>query len=164
MAIGKFHGVMMPTTPTGSRVSSTSMPGRVEGSFSPASRSVSPEKKSKICAARSTSPTASGSVLPSSRASSLPSSSLRVDDLVRDLLQDVMALLDAGARPCRERRASGCDGLFGLLARGARITADDVAGVGGIDVLGDVGAVDPAAGDEVLMDSHEFRWFPADMD
>ena len=77
MAIGKFHGVMMPTTPTGSRVSSTSMPGRVDGSFSPDSRSVSPEKKSKICAARSTSPTASGSVLPSSRASSLPSSSLR---------------------------------------------------------------------------------------
>ena len=47
------------------------------GSFSPASRSVSPEKKSKICAARITSPTASGSVLPSSRASRRPRSSLR---------------------------------------------------------------------------------------
>ncbi len=75
--MGKFHGVMMPTTPTGSRVTSTSMPGRVEASLSPASRKVSPAKKPKICAARSTSPVASGSVLPSSRAKSRPSSSLR---------------------------------------------------------------------------------------
>ena len=38
MAIGKFHGVMMPTTPTGSRVIVTSMPGRTLGTVSPASR------------------------------------------------------------------------------------------------------------------------------
>ena len=37
IAIGKFHGVISPTTPSGSRVTSTSTPGRTDGSFSPAS-------------------------------------------------------------------------------------------------------------------------------
>ena len=32
MAIGKFQGVMTLTTPTGSRVTVTSMPGRTESS------------------------------------------------------------------------------------------------------------------------------------
>ena len=35
IAIGKFHGVISPTTPIGSRVISTSTPGRTDGSFSP---------------------------------------------------------------------------------------------------------------------------------
>ena len=77
MAIGKFHGVMIPTTPSGSRVTSTSMPGRTEAIFSPARRRHSPAKNRKICPARAVSPTASGIVLPSSRDSSRPSSSLR---------------------------------------------------------------------------------------
>ena len=47
IASGKFHGVMMPTTPTGSRVISTLMPGRTEGSTSPAWRTTSPAKKRK---------------------------------------------------------------------------------------------------------------------
>ncbi len=77
MAIGKFHGVMMPTTPIGSRVISTPTPGRTDGSVSPESRSASPAKNSKICPARVTSPMPSASVLPSSRDRSMPSSSLR---------------------------------------------------------------------------------------
>src|SRR5579864_3088860 len=77
MAIGKFQGVIRPTTPTGSRVTSTSTPGRTEGSFSPGGRRHSPEKNRKICAARTVSATPSASVLPSSRASRRPSSSLR---------------------------------------------------------------------------------------
>ncbi|RDL47658.1 hypothetical protein BLJAPNOD_05582 [Ensifer sp. M14] len=77
MAIGKFHGVMMPTTPTGSRVISTPMFGRTEGMTSPAKRSASPAKKSKIWPARTVSPMPSASVLPSSRDNSRPSSSLR---------------------------------------------------------------------------------------
>ena len=44
MAMGKFHGVMMPTVPTGSRVTSTVSPGRVDGSNSPAILSASPQK------------------------------------------------------------------------------------------------------------------------
>ena len=77
MAIGKFHGVMMPTTPTASRVISTPTPGRTLGTSSPDRRSVSPAKKSKIWAARMVSPMPSASVLPSSRDSARPISSLR---------------------------------------------------------------------------------------
>jgi hypothetical protein len=35
MAMGKFQGVIRPTTPIGSRVISTPMPGRTEGTVSP---------------------------------------------------------------------------------------------------------------------------------
>ena len=35
MAIGKFHGVMMLTTPKGSRATATSIPGRTESMSSP---------------------------------------------------------------------------------------------------------------------------------
>ena len=48
MASGKFHGVMMPTTPIGSRVISTSTPGRVDGIFSPVRRTTSPAKNLKM--------------------------------------------------------------------------------------------------------------------
>ena len=68
---------MRPTTPTGSRVTSTSMPGRTDGIFSPEGRSTSPAKNLKMCPARAASPMPSGSVLPSSRDSRRPSSSLR---------------------------------------------------------------------------------------
>ena len=48
VAIGKFHGVIMPMTPTGSRVISTVMPGRTEGTSSPFARSASPAKNLKM--------------------------------------------------------------------------------------------------------------------
>ena len=60
IAIGKFHGVMMPITPTGSRVISTRIPGRTEGSISPASRNASPAKNLKMYPARAASPIPSG--------------------------------------------------------------------------------------------------------
>ncbi len=68
---------MMPTTPTGSRVTSMSTPGRTEATRSPAMRNASPAKNLKMLPARVASPIASGRVLPSSRARRLPSSSLR---------------------------------------------------------------------------------------
>ena len=77
MAIGKFQGQIIPTTPTGSRVISMSTPGRTEASLSPVSRSASPEKNRKICAARTVSPIPSASGLPSSRDRMAPISSLR---------------------------------------------------------------------------------------
>jgi hypothetical protein len=70
---------MIPTTPTGSRLISTVMPGRVELSSSPGIRSVSPAKNLKIWPARTTSPIASPSALPSSRASKSASSALRAN-------------------------------------------------------------------------------------
>ncbi len=77
MAIGKFHGVIRPTTPTGSLVISTSTPGRTEGSFSPHRRSASPAKNLKMWPARTVSPIPSASVFPSSRDRSRPMSSFR---------------------------------------------------------------------------------------
>jgi hypothetical protein len=53
------------------------MPGRTEGSVSPARRRHSPAKNLKMLPARTASPMPSGLVLPSSRASSVPSSSRR---------------------------------------------------------------------------------------
>src|ERR1700722_12217381 len=44
IAMGKFHGVRMPTTPTGSRVTSTSIDGRMDLSESPLSLTASPAK------------------------------------------------------------------------------------------------------------------------
>ena len=43
IASGKFHGVISPTTPSGSRVTSTSMPGRTDAIFSPPQRLASEE-------------------------------------------------------------------------------------------------------------------------
>src|SRR3990167_3677360 len=60
MANGKFHGAMMPTTPTGSRVTSTCTPWRTEASSSPWMRSASPAKNLKICPLRATSARPSG--------------------------------------------------------------------------------------------------------
>ncbi len=77
IAIGKFQGVIRPTTPSGSRYVDTSMPGRVESTVTPCRRRASPAKNLKMRPARATSPTPSGKVLPSSRERSRPSSSLR---------------------------------------------------------------------------------------
>jgi hypothetical protein len=44
IAIGKFQGVMMPMTPSGSRIISTSSPARTEFSRSPVTRNASPAK------------------------------------------------------------------------------------------------------------------------
>ncbi len=77
IAIGKFHGVMTPITPSGSRITSTSTPGRTERTCSPAVRSASPAKNLKIHAARWTSAMPSAFGLPSSRDSSSPSSVAR---------------------------------------------------------------------------------------
>ena len=160
MAIGKFHGVMMPTTPTGSRVSSTSMPGRVGRQLLAGKpQRLAGEEVEDLRGAQHFADRLGQRLALFARQQ--PSELvLARDDLVGDLLQDVVALLDAGARPCRKRRAGSGDRLLGLLARGARIAADDVAGVGRIDVVAGVGAVDPAAGDEILMHGHEFCFVP----
>lgn len=45
LRIGAFQGVIRPMTPSGSRVISTSTPGRTEGTISPPCRNTSPAKK-----------------------------------------------------------------------------------------------------------------------
>ena len=115
--MGKFHGAMIPTTPTASRVTSTSMLGRTLASFSPAMRSASPAKKSKIWPARATSPIASGSVLPSSRANSRPSSSRRAN--ISAETRNRMS-----CRSCGEDRDQA-----GKAARAAAMAASTCAGL-----------------------------------
>ncbi|MGY4318801.1 hypothetical protein ACVWW1_008128 [Bradyrhizobium sp. JR3.5] len=95
----------MPMTPTGSRVISTSRPGRTDAPFSPISRSASPAKNAKICPARATSPMPSGSVLPSSRASRRPSSSLRARISTE-------ILVSASKRSCGVERAQAGKAAF----------------------------------------------------
>jgi hypothetical protein len=73
IASGKFHGVIAATTPSGSRATSTSMPGRVESIFSPPGRRASPAKNLKIAPARPASPVASASGFASSRRGRHPS-------------------------------------------------------------------------------------------
>ncbi len=156
MAIGKFHGVMMPTTPTGSRVSSTSMPGARRGQFfARESQRLAGEEIEDLRGAQHLADRL-GQRLALLARQELSELVLARDDLVRDLLQNVVALLDARARP-GAGKGGACRGdrLLGLLTRGARITADDVAGIGGIDVVGGLGSVDPASGDEILMQSHD---------
>ena len=48
IAIGKFQGVRIPITPTGSRLTSTSTSGRTECRYSPGERSASAAKNLKI--------------------------------------------------------------------------------------------------------------------
>ncbi|MNN43746.1 hypothetical protein D3C81_1579980 [compost metagenome] len=77
IAIGKFQGVMIPTTPSGSRRTSVSTPGRMDARRSPERRNASPAKNLNTLPARTTSPIPSGRVFPSSRASNRPNSSRR---------------------------------------------------------------------------------------
>ena len=103
---GKFHGVISPKTPRGSRYVSTATPGRVESTVTPWRRSASPAKNLKMRAARMTSPLPSGSVLPSSRDSRRPRSSARAMMSRADLVEQVRAHFGAGIRPRRETRLS----------------------------------------------------------
>ena len=80
----------------------------------------------------------------------LPEFVLARDDLVAHLVEQVGPGLHAEVRPCREGRAGGLHCPLGLHLVGLRVLGDDVAGVGGIDVLGHGGAGDPLAGDVVL--------------
>ena len=104
IAIGKFHGVIAATMPTGSREISTSTPGRVESTFSPPGRRASPAKNLKMDPARAASPMPSARGLPCSRESSRPSSSLR-------------ARISVPARSRTSKRSCGvdCDHFFSAV-------------------------------------------------
>ncbi len=79
------------------------------------------------------------------------------EDFERNLVQRIIALLRCRLRPGREGGLRGGDRLLGLRLVGLGVFADEIVGVGGVDVPGDAGAVDPFAADEVLQDrSHRF--------
>jgi len=74
--LGKLKGVMPATTPTGNRVSSSSIPLAIWSRFCPIIRVGAPQAKSITSMARLTSPRASSSVLPFSCVTSAESSSM----------------------------------------------------------------------------------------
>ncbi len=147
---GKFHGVMSPTTPTGSRVISTSMPGRTDGDLlAGETQHLAGEELEDVARARG--------LADALRAASCPP----------------RATAGARARPCargsRCRRDRGCSRAPGsirsptagkaffaaamaasrLRGVGLRILADHVVDVGRIDVGSYAGAGDPFAGDVI---------------
>jgi hypothetical protein len=134
----------MPTTPIGSRVISTSTPGRTEASFSPERRSASPAKKAKIA-------DAFGQRLAFLARQQAAELVLAGEDLVRDLPQHVMALLRGRACPAMAGRLRRGDGRRDIRRGGARVLAHDVVRVGGIDVARHLRALDPFASDEVRL-------------
>ena len=77
MAIGKFHGVIAATTPSGSRRLNSMPSGALGGRTSPPARQPSPPKYRRMSRARRTSPLDSARVLPSSRVSVRATSSRR---------------------------------------------------------------------------------------
>ena len=157
MAIGKFHGVMMPTTPTGSRVISTPTPGRTLGTVSPASRSASPAKKSKIWAARTVSPMPSAKRLAFLARQQPAEFVLARQDLVGRLAQHRVALQRCRSatiwgRPPWPRRSPLR--VVGLVARAYSPTTSLVSD--GL-MLGDGVAADPFAVDQVLVQASHLK-------
>ena len=120
MAIGKFHGVIRPTTPTGSRVTSTSMPGRTLGSdLAGEPQRLAGEEVEDLPGAHRLAD-AFGQRLALLARQQPAELVLAREDLVGGLLQDVVALLDAGARPGREGGLGRGDRAARPAAREAR--------------------------------------------
>ena len=57
-------------------------------------------------------------------------------------------------RPFGQGLTGGADGVGHLLRAGMRGAADDVAGIGGIDIVNAAGAGNPFAADQILVFSH----------
>ena len=74
------------------------------------------------------------------------------EDFEGNLVQRVVAHLRRRLRPGGEGGLGCRNRLLGLRLVGLGVLADEIVGVGGVDVLGDAGAVDPFAADEVLQD------------
>jgi hypothetical protein len=99
-------------------VTSISMPGRTEASFSPVARSASPAKNLKIWPARPASAVASASVLPSSRAQQLPELLATGEDLGADRVEHVEAALGRALGPGVARVGGRADRALGLRGVG----------------------------------------------
>ena len=155
MAMGKFHGQIRPTTPSGSRVSITSTPGRTDAIATPSTRSASCAKNLKIWAARMVSAMPLASGFPSSRDSSRPISSLRARSSMpmassaSALACGVLAAQPGWAALAAAMAASACARV------GLGIFADHVGQVRRIDVLANALALDPFAIDVILVQRHD---------
>ena len=134
MAIGKFHGVMMPTTPTGSRVmvDLDAGPDARHDFAGQAQRFAGEEIEDLPCPHRLAD--AFGKRLALLARKQAAELLAPLQNLVAGRLEDVVALLDARARPRREGRLGGGNGALGVVGAAAGIVADDLVGVGRVDV------------------------------
>ncbi len=150
IAIGKFHGVMRPMTPSGSRVISTSTPGRTDGSFlAGEAQRLAGEELEDVAGAHRLAD-AFGQRLAFLAREEPPELVLAREDLVAGAIEDVRALLDVAAAP---RPGNACFAAAIAVARlrgvGLRVFADHVGQIGRIPVERRGRAGDPLAGDEV---------------
>jgi hypothetical protein len=119
-----------------------STPGRTLAIFSPGMRSVSPAKKSKICAGAARFADRLRQRLALFARQQAPELVAPGDNLLGDAQEDVVPLLRRRPRPRGERRLRRRDRVACLRGVGLRVFADDVAVCRRVDVARD--AVAPA--------------------
>jgi hypothetical protein len=120
--MGKFQGVIMPTTPTGSRVTSMPTPERLareEGEDLAGPGRLADALRQRLA------------LLAAEDAAQLV---LARHDLVRGLLEDVVAKLRVALRPGRKRRLRRSNRRLGISRRTAREFTDHVIEVRRIEV------------------------------
>ena len=133
IAIGKFHGVMRPTTPTGSRVISTPMPGRTEGMTSPdEAQAFAGEELEDLAGARGFAD-AFGLGLAFFAREQRAELFLAREDLVADLVERFGARLDAAGGPGREGGGGGGDRGVHLGRVALRVLAEHVGQVARVE-------------------------------
>ncbi len=69
---------------------------------------------------------------------------------MRRFAEDFPTLHDARARPRRERGLGGCNGALRIVGTGPRVDANNVIGIGRVDIVGGF-AVHPFAVNQVLV-------------
>ena len=158
MAIGKFHGVIRPTTPTGSRVISTPMPGRTDGSeLARQAQAFAGEELEDVAGARGLAD-AFGLGLAFFARQQRAELFLAREDLVADLVERVRARLDAAGGPGGKGGGGGGDGGIHLVRVALRVLAEHVGQVARVDVGAVAGAGEPFAVDEVVEVLHGDPW------
>ena len=140
--MGKFQGVIRPTTPTGSRVTSTATSGRTEATASPVTADGFPGEEAEDLRGADGSPLASARVLPSRGPEACRSHPRGQRAAARPLPAGPNALR-RGHGPAVQRRICGVDGGIDLVHIGAGIGADHIGQVGGVAVFGRIGRTDP---------------------
>ncbi len=76
---------------------------------------------------------------------------LAADDLVGGFFENIVALLDAGARPRRKGRLRRGDSPLSIGLGAPRVEADHLLRIGRVDVLVGVFALHPFAGDQIAV-------------
>ncbi len=153
IAIGKFHGVMKPHTPTGSRVAIAHLFFSSDGAVTPNRRRPSPAARNAMSIASWTSPRVSASTLPISRVMIRLISSLRALEHVARGVEVLGALRSGRQAPVAIRLLRGRDGGVHVFRIRFLVEPDQLVAIGRVAVLEGLpgSGGDPAAPDPVLI-------------